>query len=73
MTDPFTAGKRALEDGDRIKMLADDARQRLLKFVGHGWRLWNRERLLDELLDIMSWPDACQALEFIDWEDSKAK
>ena len=26
MTDPFTAAKRDLEERDRIKMLADDAR-----------------------------------------------
>lgn len=67
MTDPFTAGKRALEDEDRTRMLAADARARLNRL--DDWPSWPRELVVDELLDLMSWPDAIHVLDFIDWED----
>lgn len=73
MTDPFTAAKRDLEERDRIKLLAADARAVLNKLENAfgGWEYWPREDLISELLDIMSWGDAHNALNYIEWDDNR--
>jgi hypothetical protein len=69
--DPMTAGKAELEERDRVKGLAEDARIRLGR-IDSDWRKWPLETAIDELLDIMSWGEALHALEYIDWEDANA-
>ena len=69
MTDPMTAAKRDLEERDRIKMLADDARAILNRL--DGWQDWPRELQMDELLHVMSWSEAHAALDYIDWDDNR--
>jgi hypothetical protein len=71
MTDPFTAAKRDLEERDRVKMLAGDARARLQKFT--EWPDCSHEDAMAELLAFMSWNEARTALEYIDWEDNHAE
>jgi SOS response regulatory protein OraA/RecX len=70
MTDPFTAAKRDLEERDRVKMLADDARQ----ILNHAYD-WQDEPHEDTIRFLMlrgySWNEARTALEYIDWEDSQ--
>lgn len=70
MTDPFTAAKRDLEERDRIKTLAADARIHLAKFCV-DWQDGPREDAISELLDIMSWGDAHTALNYIEWDDNR--
>jgi hypothetical protein len=71
MTDDMTAGKAELEERDRIKANADLARS-ILDHIDGDWRDWHVEAMLDELLDALSWGEALQALEYIDWEDEQA-
>ena len=69
MLDPLTAAKADLEERDRVRMLAHDARAILNKL--EGWQDWPRELQMDELLDIMNWSDAHNALNYIEWDDNR--
>jgi hypothetical protein len=71
MTDPFTAAKRDLEERDRVKMLADDARAILDKLDREEF---SHEELIRILMESgYSWNEARTALDYIDWEDDHAE
>jgi hypothetical protein len=74
MSDPFDAAKRDLEERDRTKMLADDARA-ILNKLDYVWEGAPQEPLIKLLMrdGAFSWNDARRSLEFILWEDSEAE
>ena len=69
MPDPMTAAKADLEERDRVKALAQDARTILNRL--DGWQDWPRELQMDELLHAMNWSDAHNALSYIEWDDNR--
>lgn len=64
--------KAALEDGDRTAMLAKDARALLWRCDcdPQDWR-WQAEFLMKN--GPFSYGDALRILEFLQWEDARAK
>ena len=71
MTDPFDAYKRDIEERDRVKMLADDARGILGRLEDAD------ERPREELIRLLmgehnySWNEATDALNSIEWDDNR--
>jgi hypothetical protein len=70
--DAFRDSKRAFEEDDRVRMLADDARRLL---AGDQYSpYWPAETSIKFLMErgSFSWGEAKTALDFIDWEDKHA-
>ena len=69
MIDPLTAGKAELEERDRVKALAEDARAILNRI--EDWDEWPHGAVIAALAERMSVPDAIHVLEYIDWDDNR--
>ena len=70
--DPLDRRKRDLEDADRTRALAKEARTILARLYPHWTEDWSFA--VDALRDHgFSVPDACHVLEFIDFEDDAAE
>lgn len=71
--DPFRNSKRAFEEDDRVRMLADEARRLLAGDQDSPH--WPEETAIRFLRErgSFSWGEAHTALEFIAWEDRHAQ
>ena len=69
MIDPLTAGKAELEERDRVKALAEDARAILNRIEDRDE--WPHGALIAALAEHMSVPDAIHVLGRLDWEDNR--
>jgi hypothetical protein len=71
--DPFRDSKRAFEEDDRVRMLADDARRLLAEDPDYPY--WLGATTIRFLMErgSFSWGEAKTALDFIAWEDKHAR